>query len=159
MRYLDSAAERERRDFRILRSDLSETVSESEGASVYDAIVDQIDWDQSFPWLTFLRRLNDSQRVLVSVWQVHEHAMFNGIEAAIGFHGRDIVEMAADGAERLGSPRMRSMLMRALGENPDWDALESEWFEHADGADAVSFIKARDKTPATHIVRVVCRIR
>jgi hypothetical protein len=118
MRYLESAAGSERRDFRIRRSDLPETVSESEGASEYDAIVDQIDWNQPSAWLTFLRRLNESQRVLVSLWQVHEHAMFNGIEASVEFHGRDIIEMAADGAERRGSPSATPTTTSSTGNQP-----------------------------------------
>lgn len=58
---------------------------------MYDAIVEQIDWDQPSPWLTFLRKLNDSQRFLVSVWQVHEHAMFKSALQPVSRRGLDQV--------------------------------------------------------------------
>ena len=52
----------------------SASVEERAGFSVYDAIVDQIDCTSPDPWLTLLKKLNASQRVVVSIVQVHEHA-------------------------------------------------------------------------------------
>lgn len=119
-------------DYRLHRAQLSQSVRDSEGFSVYDAIVDQIDWRDPTPWLSLLRALNDSQRAVVAVAQVHEHAQFNGIEASVDFHGREVVEMAAQGAARLGNAKLQAMIREALAADPDWEELEHKWDQEAE---------------------------
>jgi hypothetical protein len=50
-------------DYRLHRAQRSRSVRDSEGFSVYDAIVDQIDWQDPTPWLSLLRALNDIRDV------------------------------------------------------------------------------------------------
>ena len=119
-------------DYRVRRAQLSRSVNDSQGFSVYDAIVDQIDWKDPTPWLSLLRALNDSQRAVVAVAQVHEHAQFNGIEASVDFHGLEVVEMAADGAACLGNTKLEAMIREALAADPDWEQLERKWDQEAE---------------------------
>jgi hypothetical protein len=119
-------------DYRVHRAQLSRSVHDSEGFSVYDAIVDQINWQDPTPWLSLLRSLNDSQRAVVAVVQVHEHAQFNGIEASAFFHGREVVHMAADGAARLGNTKLEAMIREALAPDPEWERLEHKWDQEAE---------------------------
>jgi hypothetical protein len=53
-------------DYRVRRAQLSRSVNDSQGFSVYDAIVDQTDWKDPTPCLSLLRALNDSQRAVVT---------------------------------------------------------------------------------------------
>lgn len=117
---------------RMHRSQLSQSVHESEGFSVYEAIVDQINWQDRTPWLSLLYALNASQRAVVAVAQVHEHAQVNGLRASVDFHGQEVVEMAADGAARLGNTKLESMIREALAVNPNWEALEAKWDREAE---------------------------
>jgi hypothetical protein len=128
-------------DYRVHRAELAQSVHDSEGFAVYDAIVAQINWQDPTPWLSLLRSLNDSQRAVVAVAQLHEHAQYNGIEAAVGFHGREVVQMAADGAARLGNAKLEAMIREALGADPDWEPLEDEWDQEAE-FEIESFIEA-----------------
>jgi hypothetical protein len=128
-------------DYRVHRAQLSQSVKDSEGFSVYDAIVAQINWQDPTPWLSLLRSLNDSQRAVVAVAQVHEHAQYNGIEASVAFHGREVVQMAADGAARLGNAKLEAMIRGALAANPDWEPLEYRWDQGAE-FEIESFIEA-----------------
>jgi len=114
-------------DYRLRRNQLARSVQESEGLSVYDALVERINWEDPTPWMSLLRTLNGSQRAVVTVAQVHEHAQFNGIEATVEFHGRELVEMAAAGAASLGNAKLERMIRQALATDPDWEALEAEW--------------------------------
>lgn len=128
-------------DYRVHRAQLSQSVHDSEGFAVYNAIVDQINWQDPAPWLSLLESLNDSQRAVVAVAQVHEHAQFNGIEASVAFHGREVVQMAAAGAARLGNPKLEAMIREALAPDPDWERLEHEWDQEAE-FEIESFIEA-----------------
>jgi hypothetical protein len=116
----------------VHRAKLLRSVHDTEGFSVYDAIVDQINWQDPTPWLSLLQSLNDSQRAVVAVAQVHEHAQFNGIEASVDFHGREVVQMAADGAARLGNTKLEAMILEALAPDPDWERLEHKWDQEAE---------------------------
>ena len=109
-------------DYRVHRAELSRSVHDSDGFSVYDAIVAQINWQDPTPWLSLLRSLNELQRAVVSVAQVHEHAQYNGIEVAVAFHGSEVVQMAADGAARLRNPKLEAMLRQTLGADTDWES-------------------------------------
>ena len=115
------------RDYRLRRTALRRSVAETEGYAVYDALVDQIDWSASNPWLDLLERLNASQRVIVSLAQVHEHAAFNGLEEALAFHGPDVVRIAAESAAALGHPEIAQLLDAALHGTRDWESLEADW--------------------------------
>ena len=119
-------------DFRVHRSQLSRSVEESEGFSVYDAIVDQMDWQDPTPWLSLLRALNDRQRAVVAVAQLHEYAQFNGIRASVNFLGPEVVSMAAEGAARLGNTKLEELIRQALADDPDWDLLEDAWDQQAE---------------------------
>lgn len=81
---------------------MARSVRDSEGFSVYDSITAQIDWDEPHPWLALLGRLNDSQRAVVAVAQVHEHAAFNGVQETLAFHGPEVFRIAIRGASALG---------------------------------------------------------
>lgn len=52
-----------------------------------------------------------------------------------------LIEMAAQGAARLGNSGLESMIREALAPNPDWEALEHEWDQGA-ACDIESFIEA-----------------
>jgi hypothetical protein len=52
---------------------------------------------------------------------------FNGIEAPLDFHGREVLQLAADGARQLGHPDLRAMILAALAPDPDWPRLEDRW--------------------------------
>jgi hypothetical protein len=104
----------------VRRSELARSVRDSEGFSVYDAITSRIDWEEPQPWLMLLRRLNDSQRAVVAVVQVHEHAAFNGVQETLAFHGPDVLRMAIRGASALGCAETGRLLKLAVSPRPDW---------------------------------------
>lgn len=115
----------------VRRSELARSVRDSEGFSVYDSITAQIDWDEPRPWLALLSRLNDSQRAVVAVAQVHEHAAFNGVQETLAFHGAEVFRMAIRGAAALGCTDIGRLLDAALSRRPDWDDLEDQWHRFA----------------------------
>jgi len=127
-------------DYRVRRDDLPKSVHESEGFSVVDALREHVNWDHPRPWLRLLETMNDSQRAVVAVAQVHEDAAFNGIKFAVQHHGREVISMAAEGATRLRQPAMTEMLTAALQRRPDWKALEYRWDQEA-GFDLEWFIE------------------
>ena len=115
----------------VHRDQLPRTVRESEGFAVYDAIVSEIDWTDSTPWRSLLLELNASQRAVVAVAQVHEHAQFNGIRATVEFHGREILCMASEGAVALGNAKLAALIDDALSADANWEQLERRWDEEA----------------------------
>ena len=111
----------------VRRSELARSVSDTEGFSVYDSIAAQIDWDEPRPWLALLGRLNDSQRAVVAVAQVHEHAAFNGVHETLAFHGPEVIRMAIRGSSALGCADIGRLLEAALARRPAWAELEDQW--------------------------------
>ena len=88
--------------------------------------------------------MNDSQRAVVADAQVHEHAQFYSFESSVDFHGREVVQMAADGAARLMNAKLEAIIHEALAPDPDWVRLELKWNQEAE-FDFESFIE--DHTP------------
>ncbi len=63
---------------------------------------------------------------------MHEHAQFNGIEASVEFHGRDVIQMAADGGGPSRELQVGGDGPAGLGAHPHWAPLEYKWDQEAE---------------------------
>ena len=119
-------------DYRVRTAQLSVSVHDSEGFSVYDAIVDQINWQDPTPWLSLLPTIERLPACrIVAVAQVHEHAQLNGIEASAFF--MDV--SGPHGRRRSGAPAWEHQVGGDDPEDlpdPEWERLEHKWGQEAE---------------------------